>query len=197
MEQSQKLIIYDRMNCPRLFVGTRSQVFPAESVAAVIEVKSNLRSKEIQDATTNICQARSFTKEGNSTHIGSGAITFGPPTPIFGALFAYDLGIGLDTFNQQWDKAQLSQPVNQRINLTCILGKMVVLHIDQTYHLWDRANKDQLDSFYALNSGQDSLLTFTLALMRVLAEFRFGTPDLFKHVFSGGEKLDFKNVYEK
>ena len=191
------LIIYDRINSPRLFVGTRSQVFPAESVAAVIEVKSNLGSKEIHDATVNINQARSLAKEGHATHIGSGAITFGPPTPIFGALFAYDLGIGLDTFRKHWNKAQSNQPASQRINLTCILGKMVVMHIDQTYHLWDKASKDKLGSFYPLNSGQDSLLTFTLALMRVLAEFRFGTPELFKHVFSGGEKLEFKNVYEK
>lgn len=195
--KQEDLIIYDRINCPRLFAGTRSQIFPAESVAAVIEVKSTLGSKEIQDATANISQARRLAKQGNATHTEPGAITFGPPTPILGALFVYDLSISLETFRERWVEAQSSQPVNQRINLTCVLGKMVVIHVDQTYHLWDQASESILGTFFPIDSGQDSLLTFTLALMRVLAEFRFGIPDLFKHFFSGGEKLEFKNVYEK
>lgn len=193
--KQEDLIIYDRINCPRLFVGHRSQIFPAESVAAVIEVKTRLGSKEIEEAATNIAKARSLAKIGKATHIEPGKIAFGSPTPILGILFAYDLSIGLDTFRKRWDQAQSSRPSEQRINLTCILGKMVILHIDQTYRLWDRAGKDLLGRFYPIDAGQDSLLAFTLLLARVLAEFRFGVPDLFKYVFSEGKKLEFRNVY--
>lgn len=194
--KQEDLIIYDRLDCPRLFVGSRMQVFPAESVAAVIEVKSKLGLKEIQDATANISQARNLLKGGYSTHIGPGSITFGSPTPIFGILFAYDLGISLDTFRKHWGEVQSNVPATQKINLTCVLGKMVVTYLDNTYHLWDTISVEQFGKFYAMNTEQDSLLVFTLMLMRVLAEFRFGIPDLFKHVFSGGEKIDVKSVFD-
>lgn len=195
--KQEDLIIYDRMTCPRLFVGTRSQIFPVESVAAVIEVKTSLGTKEIQEASTNISKVRSLVKTGSATHIRPGAISFGPPTPIFGAVFTFKLGVSRDTFRKRWDEAQSVLPTGQRINLTCVLGDIIISHIDRTLHLWDKASPDLLGSFYPIDSGQDSLLTFTLALMRVLGEFRFGVPDLFKHFFSGGEKLEFKPVSDK
>ena len=40
--KQEDLILYDKVNCPRLFVGNRSQVLPVESVGAVIEVKTSL-----------------------------------------------------------------------------------------------------------------------------------------------------------
>ena len=45
--RQEDLILYDKLNCPRLFVGKRSQVFPAESVGPVVEVKTSLGSKEV------------------------------------------------------------------------------------------------------------------------------------------------------
>ena len=62
--KQEDLIIYDRITCPRLFVGTRTQIFPAESVAAVIEVKTSLGTKQIQEASTNISKARILEKTG-------------------------------------------------------------------------------------------------------------------------------------
>ncbi len=73
---------------------------------------------------------------------------------------------------------------------------MVIIHVDRTFHLWDQAGADQLGAFVPIDSKQDSLLTFSLLLLRVLAEYRFGIPDLFKYYFSGGDKLEFGLVYK-
>ncbi len=42
------LIIYDHYNCPLLLAGRDIRIFPAESVFAVIEVKSVLSANEIE-----------------------------------------------------------------------------------------------------------------------------------------------------
>ena len=194
--KQEDLIIYDRMTCPRLFVGTRSQIFPVESVAAVIEVKTKLDTKTIHEASENISQIKNLEKTGGSTRVGAGTISFGPPTPVFGALFAFELGVSIQTLRKSWEKSQSVKPPTQRINLTCVLGKLVVLYIDKTFHVWDQAGKDVLGKFYGMDSGEDSLLVFTLVLLRVLSEFSFGIPDLLKYFFSGGERLEFRNLYD-
>lgn len=194
--KQEDLIIYDRLTCPRLFVGSRSQIFPVESIAAVIEVKTRLNTASIREASENIRQVRSLKKTGQSTRVGSGSIEFGPPTPTFGALFAYDLDLSLETFRERWVEAQSPLQPEHRINLVCILDEMVMIHVDRTYHLWDSTSEEMLNNFTAMNSKEDSLLAFTLALMRVLAEFRFGVPDLFKYVFSGDQGLEFKFVFD-
>lgn len=195
--RQEDLIIYDRLNCPRLLVGSRNQVFPVESVAAVIEVKTRLDSKAIRDASENIKNARSLEKTGMSTQVSPGSIAFGAPTPTVGVLFAFDLDLTLDTFRQRWEEAQSGLPPGQRINLTCILGKMVIVHMDHTFHLWDHTDAATLGTFVAMDTKEDSLLTFFLLLMRALAETRFGVPDLFKYYFSNDKSLSFPFVYKK
>lgn len=193
--RQEDLILYDKLNCPRLFVGSRSQVFPVESVGAVIEVKTALGSKEIGDATKNISEVRKLAKSGMSTKVGAGSISFGSPTPVLGCLFAYDLSLNPDTFNEKWVKAQLSLPPEERINLVCVLNRITIIHFDNVFHLWDTSNTKLVNSILFFESGQDTLLTFTLCLLRVLAETRFGIPDIFKYYFSGGAKLNFPMKY--
>jgi hypothetical protein len=194
--RQEDLIIYDRHNCPRIYAGGNSQIFPIESVAAVIEVKTSLRAKDIAQASQNIAAARRLKKAGMSTHVSPGAIQFGEPSPTLGVLFAYDLGMSLDSFRRKWDESQSVVPSEERINLTCILDKMVIVHLDRTFHLWDTITEDHLNSFTPLNTQKDSLLTFVLLLMRVLGETRFGIPDLFKYVFSD-KSLEFTYVYKE
>jgi len=193
--KQEDLIIYDRMTCPRLFIGTKSQIFPVESVAAVIEVKTKLDTKTIHEASENISQIRNLEKTGGSTYVGAGRISFGPPTPVFGALFAFELGISIQTLRRSWEEAQSAKLPTQRVNLTCVLGKLVMLYMDKTFHIWDQVGEDVLGTFYAMDSREDSLLVFTLVLLRVLSECRFGIPDLFKYFFSGGKGLEFRNLY--
>lgn len=185
------LIIYDRLSSPKLFVGEESQILPAESVVAVIEVKTTLDKKAIEEATKNIQSARRLEKEGMSTYIGPGLIGFGKPSPIFGALFAFQMGYkSLKAFANQWEQFQSPLPHGERINLVCVLGKRVIIHVDNTFHLWDETTKDLLGNFVFLKLGKDSLLAFFLLLMRVLFEFRAGAPNLFKYFFHGGKKIE-------
>jgi len=191
----EDLILYDRINCPRLFVGTSSQIFPAESVSTVVEVKTTLRTKDIKEASSNISNARKMVKTGMSTHVGAGNISFAHPTPIMGCLFAFNLGLKEETFMKNWAEIQLMQPPEHRINLTCILNKMVILHIDKTFHLWDQTNEELLNKFVFANAGENSLMMFTLVLLRVMGEYKFGAPDLFKYFFSGNSGVKFSHKY--
>jgi hypothetical protein len=194
--KQEDLILYDKLSCPRLFVGSRSQVFPAESVGAVIEVKTRLNTEEIGDATQNIARVRELEKGGMATRVGPGSINFGSPTPILGCVFAYDLDLKPETFKQRWIEVQLALPPQQRINLACVLDRFTIVHIDRTFHLWDSLNNEEtLNTVAFFESGKDTLMTFTLCLLRVLAETRFGVPDLFKYYFSGGDSLDFPFQY--
>lgn len=195
--KQEDLIIYDKLNSPRLFAGRRSQILAVENVAAVIEVKTSLRTKEIQESTKNIRSVRCLEKAGMATQVSPGEISFGKPSPIFGALFAFDLGVSLETFRARWVEAQSPLPPNERINLVCIPGKMVVIHVDKAFHLWDSINQEMLGNFIPMDSGEDSLLTFLLLLLRVLVEFRSGIPDLFRHFFSGGEGLEVPLVFKE
>lgn len=185
------LIIYDRLTSPKLFVGEESQILPAESVAAVIEVKTTLDKKAIEEATKNLQSARRLEKEGKSTYIGSGSIAFGKPSPIFGVLFAFQMGYKyVKAFANQWERFQSPLPHGERINLVCVLGDRVTIHVDNTFHLWDEATEDMLGNFVPLKLGEDSLLAFFLLLIRVLSDFRSGAPNLFKYFFHGGRKIE-------
>ncbi|MGC1375946.1 MAG: DUF6602 domain-containing protein [Anaerolineales bacterium] len=195
--KQEDLILYDKLNCPRLFVGSRSQIFPIESVATIIEVKTSLGTKEIQDATKNISEAKMLSKSGMSTHISSGSIGFGPPTPVLGCLFAYRLNLKPETFYQKWIESQLSIPPEQRINLVCILNECTIVFVDKIFYLWDNLSADLMNSITFFESKEDSLLTFFLNLSRVLAEYHFGTPDLFKYVFSNNQSLTFQMKWFK
>lgn len=195
--KQEDLIIYDRLGCPRLFTGTRSQVFPVESVAAVIEVKSKLNTQSIQQASKNIERARSLQKTGAVAHLSSSALTYGEPTPMFGVLFAYKLDIGLETLKKRWVETQSNIPAEHRINLMCILDEMIMIHVDHTFPLWDRGAHDtEIGNFRAFKSKEDSLFTFTLLLLRVLGDFRFGRPDLFKYYFGPSDGLEFEGAFD-
>ena len=130
-----------------------------------------------------------------STHIGAGSVNFGTPSPVLGCLFAFNLSLKPETFTDKFIKAQLAIPPEQRINLVCILNQMTIIHFDQVFHLWDQTSTKLDNSFVFFESEKDSLLSFTLCLLRVLAEVRFGLPDLFKHYFSGGSALNFPMKY--
>jgi hypothetical protein len=194
--KQEDLILYDKLSCPRLFVGSRSQVFPVESVGAIIEVKTRLNTQKIKEATENISAARELEKAGTATRVGPGSIDFGPPTPVLGCVFAYDLDLKFETFKQRWIEAQLALPPRKRINLACILNRFTIVHIDRTFHLWDSLDSEEAVNTVAFfDSGQDTLMAFTLCLLRVLAETRFGVPDLFRYYFGSEESLNFSFEY--
>lgn len=179
------LIVFDYLNCPKLLAGSDSQAFPVESVAAVVEVKSRLDGKSIREATVNISSAKRLRKTGTTTSVKPGRITFAPATPILGAVFAFEIGSSLPTFRRNWQLHQSQLDPSQRVNIVCVLGEFMIVHIDRTFHLWDSASADNLNNFVFQPLKEHALMGFSLALLRALGEVSFTTPNMFAHVFSG------------
>jgi hypothetical protein len=57
MSRQCDIVIYDRLNTPRLMPDETHSLFPVESVLAVVEVKSRLNASEVADAFVNLQSA--------------------------------------------------------------------------------------------------------------------------------------------
>jgi hypothetical protein len=57
------IVIYDSLNCPILYTENEYQLFPAEAVYAVIEVKSVLSALEIDNCIENIRSVKSLIRD--------------------------------------------------------------------------------------------------------------------------------------
>ena len=127
------LIIYDHYNCPLLLAGRDVRIFPAESVLAVIEVKSVLSAKEIEDSIEKIRDLKDLTRENG---------------PIPGIIFAYKSG---------WEKEPIMRTViqlqkhyrqfkgHQLVDLICILddGIITLDTVLQDFSIVDREFSDR------------------------------------------------------
>ncbi len=193
----EDLIIYDRLESPRIFAGGTTQIIGVENVAAVVEVKTRLDSKEMERATRSIASARRLQKTGMATKVGTAGIRIGPSTPVFGALFAFATDLKTETFVENWTRNQFSVPENERINLACILGNMFIIYVDQTFHLWDASDPARIGEFVFVKAGDDALLAFLLLLIRIASEFSSGVPDLFKYAFEDSQGLKFEMVHAR
>lgn len=123
------LIIYDHYNCPLLLAGRDVRIFPAESVLAVIEVKSVLSAKEIGDSVGKIRDLKNLTRKNG---------------PIPGIIFAYKSG---------WEKEPIMRTVtelqkhyrqlqgNQLVDLLCILDDGLIA-LDTVYEGFTIVNND-------------------------------------------------------
>lgn len=191
----EDLIVFDRLDSPRILPGANSHIFAVEYVAAVVEVKTSLNTKEIERATQSIASARRLQKTGGSAKLAPDRITFGSPTPIMGAVFAFATDLKFETFYENWTRIQFSVPEDQRINLACVLGEMFIIYVDNQFHLWDSGSPDLLGEFIFARAGDDSLLSFLLPFLRVIAEFSSGVPNLFKYVFGESAKLNFEMTH--
>jgi hypothetical protein len=60
------LVIYDHLECPLLLAGKNYRVFPAEPIFAVVEVKSVLTVKELEDAVEKIRTIKGLERKNGS-----------------------------------------------------------------------------------------------------------------------------------
>jgi hypothetical protein len=108
------LVIYDRTTSPILYSDEAFQVFLAESVYAVIEVKSVLSYKELSDAVQNIKSVKSLQRVNGK---------------IGGILFAYKSNIKKDAMEKLSDKlieANSTLSPEEYIDIICVLNKGVI-----------------------------------------------------------------------
>jgi hypothetical protein len=159
------LIIYDHTNCPLLLAGKKVQIFPAESVFAVIEVKSVLSIKEIKDSAMKIRDLKNLTRENG---------------PIPGIIFAYKSG---------WKKEPIKRTVielqkhyrqfqgHQFVDLICILNHGVIA-LDTVYDGFSVVNDDFSQrcmlAYYELDMSV--LLWFFTNLLDLLETYSYVKP---------------------
>jgi len=109
------LIIYDHLNCPLLLAGKDIRVFPAESVCAVIEVKSVLTYDELRDAVEKISCLKELERDGG---------------PIPGVIFAYRASAKHEAMlriARELQKLNGAKKSSQYVDLLCILDAGVIM----------------------------------------------------------------------
>jgi hypothetical protein len=112
------LIIYDQISCPLLLAGKDYRVIPAESVYAVIEVKSVLDSNQLERAIENIRSIKQLERENGK---------FG------GIVFAYKSNlkeVAIEELTQKIRKKNLEIEPIEFVDLWCILdsGKISIVN---------------------------------------------------------------------
>jgi hypothetical protein len=93
ISQQTDVIIYDALNCPVYRASDRASIYPADNVAAVVEVKSRLDGRELRRAFENIESTKSLAKH--------------PPDPplhaqTFGCIFAFESDLSRATLLKQY-----------------------------------------------------------------------------------------------
>ncbi len=151
------LIIYDHYNCPLLLAGRDVRIFPAESVLAVIEVKSVLSAREIEDSIVKIRDLKNLTRENG---------------PIPGIIFAYKSG---------WENEPIMRTVaelqkhyrqlqgHQLVDLLCILEDGLIA-LDTVYEGFEITHHDFSERCMLAHVQFDVsvLLWFFITLLNVL-----------------------------
>ena len=91
------VIIYDAINSPVYRKGERVLILPNDNVAAVIEVKSRLNKRELEDAAKKISSVKKL-KTTPITGVDQ-PVTFSPlvNTKTMGVVFAYESSTSLET----------------------------------------------------------------------------------------------------
>lgn len=140
------LIIYDKLNCPIIFNDEETQVFPIESVYAIIEVKSWVSTKHLIEFSNKMGEIRdqdrfnrtippNIIQQLKSMGIITGNTWKGEPVPfgLFIGLKGIKLDTALEALNTHYKKVNSSNvkhPSDWIINSTCIMNKGIITQLD-------------------------------------------------------------------
>lgn len=174
------VVIYDAFNCPTYRVSDDAAIFPSDNVAAVIEVKSRLDKKELEDAFKNIQQTKALSK------------TTPPDVPFYvksqtlGCLFAFDSAISMDKVAEHYTSLIRKHGIGHHIDIIVVLDKgIITLSAKLRGFSWNTAIIEGMGGPYAEGSHigignnklkEDSLDGFLLLLLANLIPFRGMTP---------------------
>lgn len=127
------IVIYDAVSCPILYCEDEVQIFPAEAVYAVIQVKSHLNTKELEKSLENITSAKELVKKPLAKVQESAYEFYGsqlPSFPILGYVFSFS-SIKLTELLQSINRIYKEQKIDitKQIEAICVLDKGVFLNI--------------------------------------------------------------------
>lgn len=166
------IVIFDKSRSPILIRKDEVHVFPVESVYAVIEVKSNLNSHELEDCIEKIESVKKMSKEAYVKQKGDIIYTanlYGKEFeyfPTLGFVFAFD-SIKLGTLRERLNKKTSEKDFEHRIDTICVLNKGVITN--QTKDKKLNYTPEPGSKLVCIETG-NSLLIFYLLLTEILSQ---------------------------
>jgi len=179
------LLIYDKLNTPKLISIENIQYFPIESVYGIIEVKSNIDSKDtLYDALNKIKTFKSLRKS-HSTAKKFGGMTLQFSSSLgFGILFAYDATLSRESLFEYIEDFQKDNPNTVWPNLIVILNQGLIQQLKESTNSYRAVYSSEeiaeitdtrLSGF---PSKQNNLLDFYLILMDLISNMSLPAPPL-------------------
>lgn len=128
------LVIFDRLNCPKLIQVGDNRIYPVEGVLASIEVKSKLNKATLKESVENILAAKrlqktAFYKGGNIINTWNLYGRKFEYFPMMGYVFAFQ-SIRLQSIVQYLDEINLEHniPPEHQIDVICLMDKGIIAH---------------------------------------------------------------------
>ena len=171
------VVIYDALNCPVYRASAEAAIFPADNVAAVIEVKSSLNGQRFRESVENIRAAKPLGKTAPPQR-------FGPlQTHTLGCVVAFD-AVSPETLEDYYVESLLQKDaLGHHIDTILVLDKCVMslaAHHPR-FGYWGTASIDGIGghdaegSHFAVGTqllGDESLDAFLRLLLGHLMRFR-------------------------
>ena len=114
------IIVYDALNCPRYRVSENASIYPANNVAAVVEVKSRLDGRSLADAFRNIQATKSLAK----TRPRETGVPF--ITQTHGSIFAFESALSLPSIKDAFSEWIRANGIGAHPDMVCVLDRGVV-----------------------------------------------------------------------
>jgi hypothetical protein len=134
------IVIFDRASAPVFKMSSTVRVFPVESVAAVIQVKSKLDGRELKKAVENLRTALALDRVGSQhpyemlggvMHASDIHVTGGDPDflaesePILTAIFAFQ-GTNIGQLASEIRRLDADVAIDRRLPFICVLDQGVI-----------------------------------------------------------------------
>lgn len=180
------IVIYDHANSPLLLTGANYRVFPAESVYAVIEVKSSLRATALAEAAENIRSVKALKRDNG---------------PIAGVVFAYRSGRGsepMDSIAEQLQRLNRELHPVEYIDLIGVLDSGIVALINYEGMVQIPENLEQRVMQAYEELAIPILLWFFMHFLELLSGQMSQLPDYHRYISggTGGYEIGLVRVYE-
>jgi hypothetical protein len=165
------IVVYDAFNCPLLLAEEGYQLFPAEAVFGVIEVKSVFDAKSLAEGVKNIQSVKRLERS----------------EPIAGGIFTYRSRYKkiprIETAAYALRRENKSIPPRERVDLICILTDGLLFNYKTEPHWGEGSEGSAL--FVCVDATPSVLLLFLFWWIEVLKERRSTMPNLVGYASEG------------
>lgn len=113
------VIVYDAFNCPVYRASDIAGIFPSDNVAAVIEVKSSLGTKELEDAFLKIADIKSMAKHKTP-------VLRPERSQTLGCIFAFSTELKNETLLPRFSQCVRKYGIGHCVDILVILDSVVI-----------------------------------------------------------------------